>query len=100
MPVSSLSVAVLRLRDFRLLMLTRMFGMMALQAQDVIVGWQLYSLTHDPFMLGLAGLTEAVPAIACALFAGHIVDISRPHRVFLNCIGLLALNALALLLMA
>ena len=98
--MSSFSVSVLRLRDFRLLLFTRVFGMMALQAQDVIVGWQIYSLTKDPFMLGLAGLTEAVPAIACALFAGHIVDISRPHRVFLNCIGLLAVNALALLLMA
>ena len=98
--MSSFSVSVLRLRDFRLLLFTRVFGMMALQAQDVIVGWQIYSITKDPFMLGLAGLTEAVPAIACALFAGHIVDISRPHRVFLNCIGLLAVNALALLLMA
>ena len=98
--MSSFSVSVLRLRDFRLLLLTRVFAMMALQAQDVIVGWQIYSLTRDPFMLGLAGLVEAVPAIACALFAGHIVDVSRPHRVFLLCIGALSLTALALLLLA
>ena len=91
------SVAVLRLRDFRLLLLTRMFGMMALQSQAVIVGWQIYTLTKDPLMLGLVGLTEALPAIACALFAGHIVDISRPHRVFLICLGALSLNTLLLL---
>lgn len=90
----------MRNRDFRLLLFARMLGMMALQAQDVIIGWQVYSLTRDPFMLGLVGLTEAVPAIVCALFAGHIVDISRPHRVFLMAIGVLALNSLVLTFLA
>ncbi len=96
----ALSVGILRNRDFRLLLFTRMFGMMALQSQAVIVGWQVYSLTKDPFMLGLAGLTEAVPALICALFSGHIVDISRPHRIFLLCLGVLALNTFTLLLFA
>lgn len=32
-------------RAFRLLLLTRMFAMTALQAQAIIVGWQVYSLT-------------------------------------------------------
>ncbi len=91
---------VLRTRDFRLLMFARMFAAMALQAQDVIAGWQIYSLTHSPFMLGLAGLTEALPAIACALFAGHIVDTHKPYRVFLYCIVALTCNMLVLLLVA
>ncbi len=96
----ALSVDVLKLRDFRLLMAVRMCGMMALQAQAVIVGWQVYSITKSPFMLGLTGLTEAVPAILCAFFSGHIVDISRPHRVYLACVAALALNTLLLLLLA
>ena len=66
-----------------------------LQAQAVIVGWQVYSITGDPFMLGLVGLVEAVPAIACALFAGHIVDISRPHYIFRCCIGALGTSSWA-----
>ncbi len=94
----ALSFSVLRQRDFRLLLFTRMLGMMALQAQAVVVGWQVYSLTHDYLTLGLVGLAEAVPAILCALVAGHIVDNSRPHRVFLTCLGVLALNALILCL--
>lgn len=98
--MKSLSFAVLALRDFRLMLLARIFGIMALQAQDVIIGWQIYSLTHDPFMLGLVGLTEAVPAIVCALVAGHIVDISRPHRILLLCTAALAINLLVLLLVA
>ena len=97
--MANLSVNVLRLADFRRLLCTRMCGLMALQAQAVIVGWQIYSLTKDPFMLGLAGLVEAVPAIACALFSGHIVDISRPHRVYLTCLSALALNTFMLFLL-
>ncbi len=96
----ALSVNVLRLGNFRRLLLGRMCGPMALQCQAVIVGWQVYSLTHDTFMLGLVGLAEAVPAILCALVSGHIVDISRPHRVYLGCMAVLLVNTLMLLLLA
>ena len=94
------SFHVLKIGDFRRLLLVRMCGVMALQSQAVIVGWQIYSLTKDPLMLGLVGLIEAVPAILCALVSGYIVDISRPHRVFTLCIGALMLNTLMLLLLA
>lgn len=96
----SLSFSVLRIRDFRMLLCGRMFVMMALKAQSVIVGWQVYSLTHDLLMLGLIGLAEAIPALSCALFAGHIVDNSRPHRVYLISSITLAINTFALFLIA
>jgi MFS family permease len=98
--MASLSFNVLRIRDFRFLMAGRMAVIMALQAQSVIVGWQVYSLTKDPFMLGLTGLVEAAPAILCALFAGHIVDISRPHRIYMLCVFVLMLNTFSLFLIA
>lgn len=97
---AALSFSVLRIRDFRLLMGVRMCALMALQAQAVIVGWQVYSLTKDPLMLGLTGLAEALPALVCALFAGHLVDVSRPYRIYLLCIGLLVVNTLLLFLVA
>ncbi len=81
--MSSFSFEVLKLRDFRLLILVRIATVMALMAQDVIIGWQVYSITKSPLMLGLIGLTEAVPALICAVFAGHFVDSRRPHRVFM-----------------
>lgn len=90
----------LRLVNFRRLLITRMSMMMALQAQAVIVGWQVYSLTKDVFMLGLIGLTEAVPAIICALFAGHVVDNGDPKKIYLATVGVLAVNAFALMLVA
>jgi MFS family permease len=98
--MASLSYNVLRLRDFRFMLMTRMCALMALRVQAVIVGWQVYSLTKDPLILGFTGLAEAIPAITCALFSGHIVDISRPHRVYITCIGALVINTLGLLLFA
>ncbi len=93
---SKLSFSVLKSREFRLLVLTRMFSLSALQAQGVIIGWQIYTMTKDPLLLGLTGLAEAVPAIACALFAGYVVDHSRPQRVYLYCLLALMLNTLLL----
>ncbi len=98
--MTTLPSSILRLKDFRLLLFTRIFVTMALQAQAVIVGWQIYSITKDPFLLGVTGLVEAVPAIACALFAGHVVDISRPHIVYRWCVGVLAANTLMLMVLA
>jgi MFS family permease len=98
MDMSSLSISILKLPNFRLLLITRILTTFALQAQAVIVGWQIYSLTKDPFLLGLTGLVEAVPALTCALFAGHIVDNHSPYRIFRLCLGFLTLNTLFLLL--
>jgi MFS family permease len=98
--MSGLSFNVLRLRDFRLLLAARFCTVVALQAQSVIVGWQIYSITKDPLLLGLTGLTEAIPAIFCALFAGYFVDIGQPKRIYLWCLGTLSLNTLVLLVIA
>ncbi len=96
----ALSYDVLKNRDFRRLMMTRLCGIFALQAQAVIVGWQVYSLTKNPLMLGLIGLTEAIPAILFALFAGHLVDKSRPHHVFRMCLLVHCAISVVLLIIA
>lgn len=98
--MSKLSYDVLKIRDFRLLLCTQSCTAMALQAQAVIVGWQIWQLTHNLFLLGLVGLIEAVPAITSALFSGHVVDTRRPHGVYLVCLAVLALNTLVLLTVA
>lgn len=96
--MSSLSISILKLPNFRLLLTTRILTTFALQSQAVVVGWQIYSLTKDPFLLGLTGLVEAVPAITCALFAGHIVDSHSPYKIFMMCIAFLTLNTFLLML--
>ncbi len=99
--MQKLSLTVLRLRDFRLMLIARMCVTMALQAQAVIVGWQIYSITKSTFLLGLTGLAEAVPAITGALVAGHVIDtIGRPQFTFRICIGVLTVNTLLFLIYA
>jgi MFS family permease len=64
----------LRIRDFRLLIINKFLITFGAQMIAVIVGWQVYQLTHDPLSLGLIGFAEAVAFIAFALWAGHIAD--------------------------
>lgn len=93
----ALNIEVLKNRNFRFLLLTRMFAMLAMQAQAVIVGWQVYSITGSPLLLGMTGLAEAVPAIICSFFAGHIVDTHNPRHVYIACFVVFSLNTLMLL---
>lgn len=66
--------AALRIPNFRWFTLSLFALTIALQVQAVVVGWQVYELTHDPLALGLVGLAEALPFIAVALYAGHVAD--------------------------
>lgn len=72
--------AALRIRDFRYFVVSRLVLTMAFQMTDLVAQWQVYALTHDKLALGLMGLAEALPNLAIALYAGHIVDkYSRKH---------------------
>ncbi len=66
--------APLRNRDFRRLMGFRIFTILSYQAVAVTVGWHVYELTRDPWMLGLIGLAEVLPYFCVAPFAGYLVD--------------------------
>lgn len=70
------------LLDFKKLMSARFFFTFGVQMQAVIIGWRMYDLTHDPLYLGLVGLAEAIPALSLALYAGYIVDRSKPLRIY------------------
>ncbi|HLO60296.1 MAG TPA: MFS transporter [Bacteroidales bacterium] len=67
--------AVLHIRDFRLYLSLRMLLTMATLMQSVIVGWQIYDITHNVLWLGFIGLTEVIPQVSISLFAGHFTDI-------------------------
>jgi MFS family permease len=85
---------VLRIPSFRWFIASTMLMTVATQIQGVVVGWQLYSATHDPLSLGLIGLAEALPFIAVALFAGHVADRQdRRYIALLALVGLLVCSA-------
>ena len=90
--------AALRFWDFRNFTIARLCITIASQMQAVIVGWQIYEITKDPFSLGLIGLAEAIPSISVLLFAGHITDISDRKKIVLYSVLLMSFCSLMLLL--
>jgi len=89
--------AALRIPNFRWFVGSLMAMTVATQIQAVVVGWQIYDLTHDPLSLGLIGLAEAVPFVAVALFAGHVADRMNRLRISLAALAALFLCSVALL---
>lgn len=85
--------AALRFQDFRFFLAARTCFTLAIQIQAVVVGWQIYQITKDPFSLGLIGLAEAVPAISVALYAGHLADITERKKIIMLCASLLVICA-------
>lgn len=67
--------AAIKIRDFRLLLAGRLLVTLALQIQGMAIGWQIYALTKSALYLGLIGLSEALPSIGVALYAGHVADV-------------------------
>lgn len=88
--------AAVRIGEYRNLILGRFFFIMGLRMMGTLVGWWIYELTNAPFAIGIIGLSEVIPAVSLALYAGHIIDISEKRKVlligagaYLICAGLL-----------
>lgn len=94
------SRGVLRHRDFALLLCGRFISAMAVQIQNVAVGWLVYDLTRDPLALGLVGLATFLPAIGLALVTGHVADRYDRRRVMVTCYALTTLTAAGLFVCA
>ena len=65
-----------------------------------LLGWWIYELTNNPLAIGIIGLSEVIPAVGCALYAGHVIDMNEKKKLLLICnysyiflIGLLLLPA-------
>lgn len=95
--LSGEAFAVLHVKDFRLYLILRIFLTMATLMQSVIVGWQIYDITHDVLWLGFIGLTEVIPQVGISLFAGHYVDIWNRKKIAGFTIIILVAGAITLL---
>jgi MFS family permease len=92
--------SALRVPDYRRYLSMRLCTTLAVQIMSVSVGYYVYDLTGDPLMLGLVGLTEALPAIGISLWAGHIADKHNRRNILVGCLSLLVLCATALTVLA
>ena len=80
--------AVLRIRDYRNFLLSRVFATLSTQMQALIVSWQIYQMTKDPLALGMIGLVEAVVFIGFATWAGHYADRHEKRNIIFVTQGL------------
>nr|WP_299386452.1 MFS transporter [Allomuricauda sp.] len=78
--------AALRYKEFNIFLVVRFAMVFAWSMQFIVIEWQVYSMTKDPWNLALIGLMEIIPAVLIALFAGHIVDQSEKRNLLIKCI--------------
>jgi len=90
------SYAALRHREFRWFIVSLFAMVVSSQLQAVVVGWQVYGLTHDPLSLGLIGLAEALPFIGIALPAGYLADRRNRRAISVSALFVLACCSITL----
>lgn len=82
---------------YRLYWVARFLLVFAIQVLSVSVGWQIYDQTRDPFLLGLVGLVQFLPAPLLVLVTGSVADRYNRRRIMAACMAVEAACALALL---
>lgn len=88
---------VLRERNFTLYLGARLLATLALQMQNVAIGWQVYELTGSLLDLGWIGLAQFAPFVLLILFAGQAADRYDRRRILAICYALSAVASLLLL---
>ena len=93
MALKSDPFASVKVVEYRNLLIGRFAFIMGLRMMSNLIGWWIYLLTNDPFAIGLVGLSEVIPALSLALYAGHIIDQSEKRKLLLKGIVLYFLAA-------
>lgn len=73
----------------------RLFYTLGLRMISTIVIYQVFHLAST-YMVGIAGLTEFLPAVATALYAGHYIDTHNKKNILVSTYGFYILCAAAL----
>ncbi|MDP1801230.1 MAG: MFS transporter [Bacteroidota bacterium] len=91
------SLQIFKIKEFRLFVMARFFMTLAIQMQFSTIYLQVYyEYSKEEIVLGLIGLTEAVPFVITSFFSGHVSDNFYRKRIIL--LGVIALLMGALLL--
>lgn len=92
--------AAMRNGSFRRFWIGNSLSILGRQMQTVIVVWEVYKRTGDPFDVGLVGLVQVVPVLSLALVAGHVADRFDRKRVLSWAVALSAVASLGLALVS
>ena len=96
MQLKSDPFASVKVIEYRNLLIGRFSFIMGLRMMSTLIGWWIYLLTNDPFAIGLVGLSEVIPALSLALYAGHVIDQSEKRKLLLKGVVLYFLSAVCL----
>ena len=91
--------AALRIKEFNIFLLMRLLLVFGWSMQFIVIEWEVYSLTKDPWNLALIGACEFLPAFFVAPFAGHIVDQKEKRNLLALCVAAFSLISLGLFLL-
>ncbi len=88
--------AVLRARDFRLLLIGRFTASFGHEMLTFAIAWELWLRTKSAFALGLVGLVQVAPVVLLALPGGHFADHHNRRRIIMVTQTVFAFCSLAL----
>jgi MFS family permease len=101
------SAAVFRYRDYSLFWAGRVFTTLAIQAQSVTIGWQVYTIARRStgveqaaFLVGMVGLAQFLPLFLLTFIAGAVADRRDRRLIMLACLGLETVGVVVLAAMA
>jgi len=91
--------SALRYRDFRLYWFGHLITVSGLQMVILAEGWLIWMLTGSELLLGVVGLSRAVPAVLLVLFGGALADKVELRRflILVESVAAFALFVLATL---
>ena len=96
-----------RYPNFCLLLFARFLSSVAMLAQSVTLGWQVYSIArvdhsveHSSFLVGMIGLAQFLPMFALVLLAGETADRYDRRKILLGCCALQVVCSSRLALLA
>ena len=90
----------LKIADIRLFIGSVAFFTLASRALAVVIGFQIYRITHNPLSLGWLGLIEAIPAISLVPFGGYAADRFNRRNILLLTRAVSCLCAVVLVLLS
>lgn len=92
--------AALTIPEFKNFIGGRFIYIMGIRMTNTVIGWWMYQLTNNPLALGLVGLSEVIPALPLALYAGHHIDKTEKRGLLLKCIRYYVLCIAALIILS
>ena len=75
---------------FRAFLIANTSERLAASAMTVLLGFQIYELTHNTLDLAWLGLLEAIPGISLVLYGGYVADHHSRRRIVLIAAALLS----------